>query len=337
MLYAPQPAGPTLVTIARDREIPSPTPEMAAWGNHDRQRFHEAGVRNPKNQAWHCSEASLWLQSSEQPRNSRRSTVAATAATTAILYWNIKFFRFLWGLLFALAVAITVVIAVAVAITVATTFAFGVGLLTGCLLFAVAITVAIAITLAIVTAVAIALAFGLGLCRFRICGCFQCILLCIACFYLGIILSGTTTWIGYFGVQSGVQGVPGEGGAFDPDGEGTHALEDAQFAELCVGGDRARQELVHLIEELACFFDALAFDRLGHHGAGGGADGAAFSLKADFFDHAVADLDKDIYLVAAEWIVPMSEVIGAVELVAVSGLLIVVEDDLLVEFTKFRH
>ncbi len=111
-----------------------------------------------------------------------------------------------------------------------------------------------------------------------------------------------------------------------------------QLAELdaLLLGDPG-EHVVEDLEELPRLGDALALDRLGHQRGRGGADGAAVALEADLLDDPVLDPQVDLDDVAAQRVVAVGGAGRAVHGVAVPGLLVVVEDDLLVELAQIGH
>jgi hypothetical protein len=81
-------------------------------------------------------------------------------------------------------------------------------------------------------------------------------------------------------------------------------------------------------------FEAVAFDALGHHRGGGLADRAAAATEGDVADSVVVDVEAEDDLVTAERVVAAGGDIGRVELAAVAGVLVVVEDDFFVEVVE---
>ena len=138
-----------------------------------------------------------------------------------------------------------------------------------------------------------------------------------------------------FFIECGVEGVPGEGGAFDAHRKLAHASEDLQVAEtvfLCLLIQLTHNHRVKFLEKVLNLLFALPFDGLRHHARGCFRDRAARSFKPDFLHRIVFEIDVDSQLIAAEWIVAFRAVISRFELPKVSRLLVMVEDYLLVEF-----
>ena len=132
-----------------------------------------------------------------------------------------------------------------------------------------------------------------------------------------------------------MEGVPGEGGAFDAHRKLADAREDLQIAETVFVGffiELAGNHRVELVKQVLSLFFTLAFDGLRHHARRCLRDRAARAFKPDFFDRIVFEIQVDSQLIAAEWIEAFSGVIGRFELAKVSRLLVMVEDYLLIEF-----
>ena len=137
-----------------------------------------------------------------------------------------------------------------------------------------------------------------------------------------------------------MEGVPGEGGAFYADGVFADAGEDAEFAEggLVEGGVGGGFE--HVVEEgeegvgLGAGF---ALDDGGHEGGGGFGDGAALAVEAGGGDGVAVELEVELDGVAAEGVVAVHDGVGAGQGPEVAGVLVVVEDDLLVHGAGVAH
>ena len=132
-----------------------------------------------------------------------------------------------------------------------------------------------------------------------------------------------------------MEGVPGQGGAFDAHGKLADAGEDLQVPEtifLCLFIELACDHRVKLLEQTLSLLFALPFHGLRHHACRRFRDRATRALEPDFLHRAVFEIQVDSQLIAAEWIVAFSAVISRFEPPEVSRLLVMVEDYLLVEF-----
>ena len=132
--------------------------------------------------------------------------------------------------------------------------------------------------------------------------------------------------------------MPGEAGAFDARREIPHAGEDRQAAEMI--GRRFRVQLsrdhaMKLIEERLGVLLGLAFDALRHHTRRRFRDRASLSFKADVFDDLVFEQHIDAQLIAAQRVIAFGCTVSTIELMKISRLLVVVEDDLLVQLAQF--
>ena len=85
-------------------------------------------------------------------------------------------------------------------------------------------------------------------------------------------------------------------------------------------------------EQLLGLLLALSLQRLGHHAGSSFGDRAPRAFETYFLHRIVFQIEINSQLIAAEWIKPLSRVVGCLELAKVSRLLVMVEDDLLVEF-----
>src|SRR5215212_7060180 len=70
-------------------------------------------------------------------------------------------------------------------------------------------------------------------------------------------------------VESGLQGVPGEGSALDPHRVLAHAAQDGELADVRVRLS-LRHQLVEVVEQRARLLHPLALERLGHQRGRGG-------------------------------------------------------------------
>jgi hypothetical protein len=89
---------------------------------------------------------------------------------------------------------------------------------------------------------------------------------------------------------------------------------------------------VKLTEEFLRFLLALPFHGLSHHARSCLGDGTSGAFEANFLDRVVLQIQIDSQLIAAEWIEAFSRVIGRLKLAKIPRLLIVIENDLLIEF-----
>ena len=81
-----------------------------------------------------------------------------------------------------------------------------------------------------------------------------------------------------------LEGVPGQGGALDPDRDLTHPGERLELAEvriLVATVFGTGHHLVEVVEEGADLVNGLALDGFGHQRGGGGGNGAAGALEGN--------------------------------------------------------
>jgi hypothetical protein len=134
--------------------------------------------------------------------------------------------------------------------------------------------------------------------------------------------------------------VPREARALDASWVVAHPGEDLEPPEVVVGlrVELAHHELVELVVEHARLVDRLSLDVDRQHRSRGLRDGAPRPDEADLLDEAArVDLDEELELVAAEWVVALGHRRRFRDLVKVARLLVVVEDDRLVELADVRH
>jgi hypothetical protein len=136
--------------------------------------------------------------------------------------------------------------------------------------------------------------------------------------------------------------VPGQRRALDARGILPDAGKDLELAEVVVralvGFELAFQQLMKLAEELAGFLDGFPFERQRHHTRRSLRDRAAGALEGDVGDQTVrSDLEIDPKVVAAQRVIAFRLVRRAVELAEVPGLLVVLQNHLLVEVGVRRH
>jgi hypothetical protein len=81
----------------------------------------------------------------------------------------------------------------------------------------------------------------------------------------------------------------------------------------------------------------LPLDGLRHHARRRLRDGAARPDETQIAHHAVVHQHVDGELVAAQRVEPFGDAVRAFQLLKVARLLVVVEDDLLIKLTQFRH
>ena len=87
--------------------------------------------------------------------------------------------------------------------------------------------------------------------------------------------------------------------------------------------------------EVFGFGQRLIFDEGGQDGGGGLADGATLSVKGDGLDFVVGiQVQSEEYFVAAEGVEAAGGDVGVGNFAMVSGVAVVVEDDLLVEVVE---
>ncbi|MNL75503.1 hypothetical protein D3C87_2013200 [compost metagenome] len=75
------------------------------------------------------------------------------------------------------------------------------------------------------------------------------------------------------------------------------------------------------------FLQSLAFDRFGHHGGGGHADGAALSRKPGFLHNAVLHLQLQGNPVAAGGVMQVDRHTIILEMPPIAGVFIMIHND----------
>src|SRR5215813_13529 len=134
--------------------------------------------------------------------------------------------------------------------------------------------------------------------------------------------------------------MPGKARAFYPYREFAHAGKDPQAAQcvwLVLFIELTNDHPVKLIEECFRILLCLALDRNRHHACRRFGDRAPRALKADVLESIVLHLRINGKLIAAEWIRSFCVMAGSLNLMKVTRLLVMVKNNLLIEFAKFRH
>lgn len=146
---------------------------------------------------------------------------------------------------------------------------------------------------------------------------------------------------GFFGVfERCVQGVPGQGGAFDAHGVFAHAGKNGEFAEVFQVGRRIHVGGDHGLKVFKIRFgfrDGFAFDGVGHERCRGFGDGATRSLKGDVGNAVAIECDKDFYAVTTQGIVAFGLAVRMIDDPEVVRAFVVIQNDLLVQFAQVGH
>src|SRR5687768_15377465 len=133
--------------------------------------------------------------------------------------------------------------------------------------------------------------------------------------------------------------MPCKGRAFYAGRKLTHTGERGEAPEICraeaagVAGD----ESVKRVEEAHGLFPRLPFHGRAHHRGRRLRDRAAVAGEAHFLDRVAVETDEHGVVIAAERVVPVDVPRRVRHLVKVSGILVVVEDDLLIELSQIGH
>ena len=128
-------------------------------------------------------------------------------------------------------------------------------------------------------------------------------------------------------------GVPAEGGALDPGGEGMDAGEGCDVADL-LGFLAGGHDLVEILIEFCRLRRTPALEQRGHQRGAGLRDGAAGAVEGNVPDPVAVHPEVNAALVAARRIVAVCHAVGCRQPAPVPRALVMVEDDLLVEFAE---
>ena len=124
--------------------------------------------------------------------------------------------------------------------------------------------------------------------------------------------------------------VPGEDRAFDPRREFVHTGENSELAHITF--DLAgRHHFMDLIEHFPDVGPALAFGMFGQKRRGSLGDTAAGTDETDILDDIALDSEKEVQLIAAEWVMPLRGAGRTGQLVEIARFLAMVEDDRLIK------
>ena len=129
--------------------------------------------------------------------------------------------------------------------------------------------------------------------------------------------------------------MPRKRGALHANRKLAHAREYLQVAEAVRGGlfiKLARHHAVKFTEKSLCFLLALSLHCLGHHAGRGLGDRTPGAFEANLLHRLVFQIQIDSQMIAAEWIETFGRVVGRLELAKIPRPLVVIENDLLVEF-----
>src|SRR6266705_3381129 len=127
--------------------------------------------------------------------------------------------------------------------------------------------------------------------------------------------------------------VPGQRRAFYAHRKLAHTGKDLQTTKLiglCLFIELARHHAMKFIEEHFHFLLALSLHRLRHHAGRSFRNGTTGTFKTYIFDLIVLNVEVDVELVTAQWIVAFSPAVRILELMKIPRLLVVIEDDLLI-------
>ena len=136
-------------------------------------------------------------------------------------------------------------------------------------------------------------------------------------------------------VQCGMHCVPREGGTFHTHGKLAYAREYLQIAEV-IGRTFFIQFTgnhgMKLAEEFLRLLLALSLHRLGHHARRSFGNRAPGTFEAYILHGLVFQIQIHHQMIATEWIEPLGRVVRHLEPAKIPWLLIVIKNDLLIEF-----
>ncbi len=92
---------------------------------------------------------------------------------------------------------------------------------------------------------------------------------------------------------------------------------------------------MELVEQHERLFTIFPLETLRHHARRRLRDGAARPDKSHFSHRAILHAQVNFQLIAAKGIKAFGDTVGLFQLMEISRLLIVVEDDLLIQLTQF--
>src|SRR5579862_701640 len=135
-----------------------------------------------------------------------------------------------------------------------------------------------------------------------------------------------------------VERVPAEARALDSYGKLAHARERGELAERGVGGRVvAREQRVHLAEELAHGRAVASLDGLRHERRGGGRDRATLALEADVLDALAVEAHGERELVTAQRVVAFRAAVGVVDPAEIARMAVVIEDHVAIELLEIHQ
>jgi hypothetical protein len=136
-----------------------------------------------------------------------------------------------------------------------------------------------------------------------------------------------------FAFEGSHQGVPGKNGAFDAGGELVDTGEHGQFADIAF--DLASgHHFMDLFEDFLNLGFALSFDAFSEQRGRSFGDAATRANEAGVFHHVALGLQKQLQLIATEWIVSLRGARSVGKLMKIARFFAMIQDDLLVEITK---
>ena len=137
-------------------------------------------------------------------------------------------------------------------------------------------------------------------------------------------------------VQRGMHGVPWQSCAFHPDRKLAHSRKHFEIPKdivviVITDVELTSDHAVKSFEERLRLFLALPFQGLRHHAGSGFGDRATRAFEAYFLYAVFFQVEVNRQMIAAKWIKPFGRMVRRLQLAKVSGLLVVVENDLLIE------
>src|SRR5713226_3310620 len=127
---------------------------------------------------------------------------------------------------------------------------------------------------------------------------------------------------------------PGEERALDAHWELLDAFQGFQITQLLGVHGLAAHHVLENIDQLVDIVQRLRLHGFGHHRGRGLADGAAAALEGEILELAIVKPHVQLDLIAAQRVIAFHAGGMGIELTAIAGLLVMVEDDLAVQLVE---